>query len=234
MSRLQVYGPTETPNPIYETWKKHHNGKRAQNVPRSVEVRASLKQRVALSHHRRCAICSIDVSGGFDLHEALVKRSAVPVPKQVLIMVEENCVPICEQCRDIAHTKAGALVCATTLVEIVGGERVGSWYISLWEEHGLHIPKGLLTPKKLTTIPKAMELMVLGASLEGIELDLNEKGWLIPPRNRNFLAQIAQRWTRRRIRGVKPPAEWNGFTGDRVIEWLNNGYWLEYLEGVVG
>ena len=89
-----------------------------------------------------CAWCSQPVVGGFDIHEAIIKRSKVVKAKQHLIFVLENCVPLHRHCHDEHGQSATMKLRAKQyLTARLGAERICKWYISLGQEHGLSVPQ---------------------------------------------------------------------------------------------
>ena len=89
-----------------------------------------------------CAWCSQPLVGGFDIHEAIIKRSKVVKAKQHLIFVLENCVPLHRHCHDEHGQSATMKLRAKHYLKgRLGAERICKWYISLWQEHGLSVPQ---------------------------------------------------------------------------------------------
>ena len=92
-----------------------------------------------------CAWCGREITAaqGFDVHEYLVKRSAAPKAQQHLIMVVENCVPVHPSCHmQHGQTKAFALTSLAYACGTLGPERIARWYVSLWEQQNLAVPRG--------------------------------------------------------------------------------------------
>jgi hypothetical protein len=94
----------------------------------------------------RCAICGKPVSRNcFELHEVLVKRGAVPKDRQHLIFVKENQVPLHPACHmEKGQTREGDKLCLLALCDRFGAGAIGGWYVSLWKDHGLSVPRGSL------------------------------------------------------------------------------------------
>jgi hypothetical protein len=91
----------------------------------------------------RCAWCGEELSSGFDAHEYVVKRSAVPVDKQHLITVPENVVPVHHACHmRSGQTAAFTARCFEYAMSRLGAEPIGRWYVSLWQTHLLSVPRG--------------------------------------------------------------------------------------------
>jgi hypothetical protein len=87
----------------------------------------------------------VELASSFDAHEYLVKRSAVPLDKQHLITVPENVVPVHHACHmRWGQTVVFAVRCLEHAISRLGAERTGRWYVSLWETHGLSVPRGLV------------------------------------------------------------------------------------------
>ena len=117
--------------------------------------RSSLRHKVwvAYSHwsprYRRkvalCPWCQDIIKGAFDAHEYLVRRAAVPRPRQDLIFVVENTVPMHHECH-VAHdpTVECRRRCLDYAIHHLGAERIGERYVSLWRDHGLLVRRGTL------------------------------------------------------------------------------------------
>ena len=173
----------------------------------------------------RCPWCQEPIEEGFDLHEYLVKRSAVPLDKQDLIMVPENLVPVHHDC----HMKAGQSVemtraCLYAACRICGASDVGRWYASLWQEHGLSVRKGLLVPVKRTSIGSALNYFGLGCDLWGFKIE--------PQADTDEVIGMAI--TRWRGHDVDSPDKYQGIPFAALVRALVDGYWLSYLLGVAG
>ena len=92
-----------------------------------------------------CAWCSQPLIGGFDIHEAIIKRSKVVRGKQHLIFVLENCVPLHRECHDVSGQSAEMKRrCIEYLCSRLSARQVAVWHISLWREHGLSVPQATL------------------------------------------------------------------------------------------
>lgn len=87
----------------------------------------------------KCAWCNNPIIGGFDPHHALVKRSQCSHS----IHSECNIVPLHRECHSAHGQSAEMTVKALDyLIDRLGAERVGLWYISLWRDHGLSVTRG--------------------------------------------------------------------------------------------
>lgn len=181
-----------------------------------------------------CQLCG-EPQENLDLHEALVKRSAVGKKHQHLIFVQVNCVPLCHDCH-MAHgqTRATASKCLLILAKKHSAKGIGEWYVSLIEEHGLSLPKGLQWPKKSIPVYKAVsELLPLGLLVTGLKVPEDEEAWIIYPntqRARDFRALCVQRWKgKARRKKDRPPLAWAGVRRDDLIKTIDEGWWLQYL-----
>lgn len=181
-----------------------------------------------------CPICE-QSTVEFDMHEWMVPRSSMPVDKQDLIFTKENCVPVCHECH---MDKAGDHVrFLAYLSGPVGLAAIGKWLTGLLEEH-YSLPRGVLIEQKLLPMVTAMKMMSSGAELNGERLP--EQGWQLAGRKpgsyRDYRAWIITRWKGQYPRWAagRVPAEHNGYTQQKLTGFLNNGYWLDYLAGVIG
>ncbi|MHC4545963.1 MAG: hypothetical protein ACYSYL_15835 [Planctomycetota bacterium] len=68
--------------------------------------------------------------------------------------------------------------------------------------------------------------------------DKDSPGWTINPGEpdaSNFLAMCGRYWWQKiKTKKMRPPNEYNGIHRARVVDLMNDGYWLEYLAGVFG
>jgi hypothetical protein len=184
----------------------------------------------------RCAWCG-EITHTADLHEALVKRSRVPKNKQHLIFVKENVVPVChDEHLEHGQTKEMTKRALDILCKRVGARYVGQWYISLWEEHGLSVPKGLLMPRKMVTGPTMLMFASKGAELDGAVLPYD--GWMVKSNTRKPVdwrvwvgtkrfMNYNPKWARGRI-----PSEKNGIAIDTMVRFIEDGYYYDYLAGI--
>jgi len=106
--------------------------------------RTELRTKVYRLHDGKCAWCGFPLSHKhFEVHEVFVKRGSVPVNKQHLIMVLENCVPLHPDChREHGQSREMKQRCLDVLIEKLGAQCIGIWYSSLWFDHGLSVPRG--------------------------------------------------------------------------------------------
>jgi hypothetical protein len=159
-----------------------------------------------------------------DLHEYLVKRSAVIPDKQTLIMVPENLAPLHPACH-MSHGQAlwMAMSCLHHMGRVQGLRKIGEWYVALWQKHGLTVPRGILVPQKQVTVAQARNHFERGRRYhpDGIPDDVDELQ----------VGYAAQTW-----RNKRPDIPENGQQALRVRleQAMDDGYWLDYLEGVLG
>jgi hypothetical protein len=171
-----------------------------------------------------CPWCNEPIQGDYALHEYLVKRSAVPKDKQHLIMVPENCIPWHNQSCHIPHgqSKKAARVSLRAAAKRLTARAIGEWYVSLWQEHGLSVPRGwLMDPKKVPTT-LAVRFYYVGAELYGFADQVDGS---LP-----IVGDAIAAWRGRR---APAPDEYAGIPFERLVEAVGEGYWLEYLRYLV-
>lgn len=182
-----------------------------------------------------CPVCDKPIENGWDLHEAIVARSAVPKDKQHLIMVRENCIPLHHTCHlERGNTELTTQKCIIALCRNIGADKVGGWYTSLWQKHDLSVPRGLLVPKKDHSVNMVMHLMNVGSLVLG-------KGKLIVEEwNRrddkgqyNLLSQAAVYWIGKRPRWRRKAKDISGDLPE-LLKLIYTGYWVTYLLGIAG
>ena len=137
-------------------WQEAHAHTSADTTGEAGMDRSVVRQRVFAYYNRwdaalgrvavRCPWCGLEIVSGFHTHEGLVKRSAVPTDKQHLIFVPENVVPAHPRCHaDHGQTVAMTARCLDYYASRGDIAATGRWYVSLWREHGLSVPRGDLT-----------------------------------------------------------------------------------------
>jgi hypothetical protein len=147
---------------------------------------------------------------GFDLHDYLVKRSAVPKDKQDLVMVPENVVPVHHHCHmEAGQGKEMTKRCLYTAAMALGANDVGHWYVELWEEHGLSVRKGLLVPPKYVALSTAIRYFKAGCALKDIQLEQQ-------PENDKVIGMAIQRW---RGHLVANPKRYQDVPFPLVLDW---------------
>ena len=175
----------------------------------------------------RCPWCGEEIKGGFDLHEYLVKRSAIPKDKQDLIMVLENVAPVHHRCH-MRHgqTREMTARCYDAVAHTVSPSRIGEWYVSLWRDHGLSLPRGVLYPPSAHSLASAVRMIDVGLRFRGID----RPGCWMTEGGIDVRGPVIQRWKTGKGRtpdGIEIGAE-------TVANALNEGYWLTYLDPIVG
>ena len=175
-----------------------------------------------------CPGCGKYIMGDWDPHEWLVKRSAVPKDRQHLIFVPENVIPVHHHCHN--NSKELTRKCLAALVpNVFPAAQIGKWYKSLWDRNGLSVPRGALIPPK--DLPVSMRLRMFSRGLK--ILQINTAGWQTHDGN-DIRGIIGARWAGKTRNIPKPPKEWQGILVARLYEAMDIGYWIDYLEGVVG
>ena len=199
--------------------------------------RATLKQSVMRAHTRwdqarrrmvcPCPWCGRPIEEGFDLHEFLVKRSAVPREQQDLIMQVPNLAPVHHACHmQHGQTRDFAIKCLRATALAITAMNVGQWYVALWREHGLSVPRGFLVPPRNCATGDAMRLIDSGLALRGIELPAD---WSTEDGD-DVRGLAIQRWRQ----GQGRVADGVEISGSVVSAALSDGYWLAYLDAVIG
>ena len=179
-----------------------------------------------------CAWCGELIESDLAVHEWLVKRSAVPKAKQNLIMVPQNTIPLHNQSCHIPHgqTREMAARCLKHLVpRIFSARQIGEWYVSLWRDHGLSIPPGWLVPPR--DLPMQMTLRLFKIGAEALNVPHDELDWMIPG-DGDVRALIIFKWQGWKNR-PKPPERWKGYGLGGLLEAMDTGYWLSYLQGLI-
>lgn len=175
-----------------------------------------------------CPGCGQYITAGWDPHEWLVKRSAVPVPLQHLILVPENVIPIHHKCHN--NSKELTRKCLTHLARsrTIALANIGRWYVSLWLDHGLSVPRGILYPPRDLPLSVRLRLFNQGCKLLGIEI----KDWQAD--SIDIRGVIAARWIGKTRSIPKLPREWQGIPVTEFYKAMSVGYWYDYLSGVIG
>jgi hypothetical protein len=170
-----------------------------------------------------CSWCGKPIENEMDLHEYLVKRSAVIPNKQPLIMVPENLAPLHPACH-MSHGQASdmAVCCLHHMGHVLGLRSIGEWYVALWQKHGLSVPRGILIAPRQVSTAQARNYYERGRKHRADipeEVDELQVGYAM------------QTWHHKR-----PSIPENGHQALRkkIESVIDDGYWLDYLEGVIG
>jgi hypothetical protein len=184
-----------------------------------------------------CVVCE-EFTTSWDLHEALVKRSAVSPAKQDLIFCAENCVPLCKDCHmSVGQTADTAAKSLLTIATHYSAEAVMKWYVSLWKEHEIPVPKGFVRPEKTFTVAQALaSFLPLGARITGLEMTDDESVWMMNPGTkhaRDFRALCVLHWQgkvfRKERKQYRAPLIWRGYNRADITKALREGYAMTYL-----
>jgi hypothetical protein len=209
--------------------------------------RQTLKQKLLIAHrrwspeHKRmivpCPWCGEEITGLFDAHEYLIKRSSVNIKYHDLIMVPENVVPLHHQPCHMAHgqTKEMALRCLHYTARSLGAGRIGRWYVSLWQEHGLSVKKGWLLQPHEVPMYQAREMFDKGYALlgDGSITDWSSDG--VDVRDCAFAQFVPARLRKAHHKELEGCAcATFPISSQLLVSYAQAGYWLEYLEGVIG
>lgn len=146
--------------------------------------------------------------------------------KQHLIMTPVNIIPVHPGCH--SNSKALTRKCLPHLVPtIFSAARIGMWYESLWRFNGLSVPKGNLIPPQ--DLPLSIRLRMFNEGRKAIGLvELEE--WLTPD-GVDIRGIVVSRWAGK-TRGI--PKLPKGLPAAPLYEAIATGYWLDYLEGIIG
>ncbi|MCP4537722.1 MAG: hypothetical protein GY832_11290 [Chloroflexi bacterium] len=190
----------------------------------------------------RCPWCGdlITDQTGFHVHEWLVKRSGLNTKYHDLIMVTENCVPMHPEC----HERHGQRVdAARRILEYVartlGADKIGRWYVKLWREHGLSVPRGLYREPYEIPLYTGREMFTEGFEL--LHKGPRPESWTHPTRGKLDVRDCAfsaivtsKRTSTHRELAAALPETFAGIRKPRLIEYARTGVWLNYLRGVIG
>lgn len=208
--------------------------------------RQKLRQKVYRLHARwdgeaRTSIVTCPLTGaklvdGWDLHEVFVRRSGVAPKYHDLIMVKENCIPLEHQAHiAIGNSREALRKCALRMFKRISARRVKDWYVTLWQEHGLSVDKGLLLPPKEWKVRNLVPLIELGAAVHDRELPT--AGWEYKGEKGTFdiRAQVALRYQGKRRRWKERiPEHHNGVDISDLHRWIDEGYCAKYMLGMLG
>jgi hypothetical protein len=120
-----------------------------------IKIRGEIRRSFTVNGVLKCAWCGDPITGSFDPHHALVKSSSVKhwaIDESIC-----NRVPLHRICHSEHGQSAEMKVKALDyLIERLGAERIGLWYVSLWREHGLSVAQGSF-PVLRSDIPTEQE-----------------------------------------------------------------------------
>jgi hypothetical protein len=206
--------------------------------------RQTLKQKLLMAHRTwspelkrsivLCPWCGEETTDYFDAHEYLVKRSGLNKKYHDLIMVPENVVPVHHHCH-MAHgqTKEMTRRCLYYVARSLGADRIGRWYVSLWQEHGLGVKKGWLLQPHEVPMYQAREMFDRGYALlgdgsitdwssDGVDIRDCAFAQFVPVKKRRaHHKELAEK-----LRGVK--------NSQVLVSYAQAGFWIEYLEHIIG
>ena len=200
-----------------------------ESLRRQVRVKQGLYSKADKRLVVVCPWCTNEVKNP-DLHEAFVKRSAVPKRKQDLIFHICNCLYVCHECHmHFGQTNEMTARCLAMAARTVTLPKVGMWYVGLWQEHKLHIQKGLLIPPKQTSTSTCLDIIKRGAVLRGLPRDLDWSVEWLDAKGRDLRGAVIRYWKGKKTEQPNPV---NGVTFEMLWEALESGYWLNYLAPV--
>jgi hypothetical protein len=199
-------------------------------------------QRWAPKHNKSLVMCPwcehpITDRTGFHAHEWLVKRSGLNAKHHDLIFVPENVVPIHPEC----HERHGQTVDAKRVIleyaaRILNADRIGRWYVGLWREEGLSVPRGLYQEPYEIPLYLGREMFMEGLRL--LHNGPHPELWTLPEgldvRDCAFSAIVTQKKspTHRELAAALPDS-FEGIRKPVLIRYAKQGFWLTYLRGVV-
>ena len=171
----------------------------------------------------RCPWCNRKLTGGNHLHEWLIKRNAVPVQRQSLIMTPENCILVCGDCHDqFGQTKKFKMRCLAQAVRYLGATRIGTWYYDLSHSELRSLPQGDIFTRGATTSTTTI-IRSLGLLVDTLSIAM--------PEHWQGHAAIGQ-----------AILAWRGKTHDNIslgdlnlsqlVKLIEEARWLSYLQGV--
>jgi hypothetical protein len=210
--------------------------------------RQSLRRSIYRAHARydlarRESVCTCPltntplVGSEWDLHEVFVRRSGLATQHHNLIMVKENCIPVQHKAHiERGNTTRSLAQCTRRMLQVVTANKIGRWYRDLWQKHGLSVDRGLLVPQASMKVRQLVPLISVGALVSEGHV-LPETGWNVEGDKGvyDIRAQVALRsQSKRRKWKERLPDEHNGYTVQQLRIWLNEGYWTQYMLGVLG
>lgn len=186
--------------------------------------------------HYTCPLSGkeIGIKDNWDLHEVFVPKNDVAPAMQNLINVVENCIPLEHDAHiDQGSTRDSMAKCIPLMFRNVGAEKVGGWYVGLWQEHDLSVNRGVLIPVTDLPVVRIVELMNLGAEIHREPLPA-DKYWLNEDMvdYRSAIATKHKGRNRRWARGT--PNRWKDYDASDLLYYLDEGYWARYMMDVMG
>lgn len=186
----------------------------------------------------RCPWCTKIITEDMAMHHWLVKRSRIVKDKQHLINVVENLIPVHNNTCHLTNGSSREMTTrclrhAAKHVELVD---VGKWYVSLWRDHGLGVPKGLLMPPAKMPMHQARQMFAMGyLALETWEPD--DMDWSVGPHDARDMAwaKWAGRWKIFKKQGLEWPqaASVPAMSPGAMLDQVERGYWYAYLINVI-
>lgn len=176
-----------------------------------------------------CPVCEEPIESDWAAHEWLVKRSAVPKSKQHLILVPENTVFLHnQQCHlPKGQSRETARLCLFHVARALTAWAIGEWYISLWKEHGLSVPRGAPVPLEALPLHLGRRFYDLAGEIQPAPRGEAPAGYDI--RDIAFAVTTKRRYIYSRGKKVDLTA----LDLQEHIAHLHEGYWLDYLLGVI-
>lgn len=189
-----------------------------------------------------CMWCGelITPSTGFHTHEWLVKRSGMnPRHHDDLLFVPENVIPLHPHCHDDNGQRVEAARRALEhAARHITADKIGRWYVSLWREHDLTVPRGLYREPHEIPLYLGREMLMDGARL--LCDDVLPESWIHPNdatvdvRDCAYAQFVTKKKPVHRELAAKLPDRYGGLSWRVWVDLARQGFWLHYLRGLIG
>ncbi len=181
-----------------------------------------------------CPWCGEQITSDYAMHEWLVKRNTVRPENQHLIMTPENCIPVHNQDCHIPNGNSREMTwqCLKAASRALSARAIRDWYVSLWQDHGLSVPKGLWIPPKHVRLHQGPELIKVAYYKMGGDPDAED--WQCALHDVRHMAVAAWKGKWRKIYGNEDVKWPKRFSKAGMIDLVDEGHCLNYLAGVIG
>jgi hypothetical protein len=157
-------------------------------------------------------------------------------------MVPENVAPVhhyCKQDTGESHiknvqTKEMTVRCLHYVARSLGADRIGRWYVSLWQDHGLSVKKGWLLQPHEVPMHQARGMFDKGYALLGDGSITDWSSDWIDVRDCAFAQFVPAKKRKMHHKELaKSFAAKLSTKSNRVlVSYAQAGFWIDYLEGV--